>query len=49
MNSPDQKKEKKKGFWTRFLEKLDGKLEEKSKKAGCGCQPQDKGRGSCCG
>jgi len=49
MSGADPKEGKKKGFFARLLEKLDKKLEEKSKKTGCGCQPKNNGEGSCCG
>ncbi len=49
MNTPDPKQEQKKGFFARLLEKFDKKLEEKAKKTGCGCQPKNDGKGSCCG
>jgi len=40
---------KKQGFFSRWLEKLDKKLEEKAKKNGCGCSPKDQKGDSCCG
>lgn len=40
-------KEKKKGIFTRMMEKLDKKLEEKSKKSTCCGSNKDKGS-SCC-
>jgi len=43
----DVKQEKKKGFIARLMEKLDKKLEEKSKSAGCCSSSKDKGS-SCC-
>ena len=49
MGNANQKEEKKKGFFARLLEKIDKKLEEKSKKTGCGCQPGGNKEGSCCG
>lgn len=49
MNGPDLKKEKKKGFFARLFEKMDKKLEEKSKKTGCCCQTQKNDGDSCCG
>lgn len=43
-----QKNEEKKGFFKKLMEKLDKKLEEKSKKTGCGCNSKDEDN-SCCG
>jgi len=40
--------EKKKGIFGKILDKLDGKLEEKSKEEGCGCKNDEK-KGGCCG
>lgn len=42
-----QKEEKKKGFFGRIMDKLDKKLEEKSKKPLCCGAAKDKGS-SCC-
>lgn len=42
-----QKEEKKKGFFGRIMDKLDKKLEEKSKKSSCCGADKDKGS-SCC-
>lgn len=44
-----EKQEKKQGFFANLLEKLDKRLEEKSKKAGCCCQPKEGKKDSCCG
>ncbi len=41
------KDEKKKGFFGRMMDKLDKKLEEKSKKTSCCGSDKDKGS-SCC-
>jgi len=38
----------KKGFIGRILDKLDGKIEEKSKEEGCGCKKEEKKK-RCCG
>ena len=38
----------KKGFIGKLLDKLDGKIEEKSKEEGCGCKQEEKKKG-CCG
>lgn len=43
----NKKNAQKKGFWGKLLEKVDKKLEEKSKKTSC-CSPKDKGKGSSC-
>jgi hypothetical protein len=40
-------KEVKKGFWTRLIDSLDKKMEEKAKKASC-CASSDKNKGSSC-
>jgi len=42
------KQEKKKGFWGRLMEKLDKKMEEKSKKTSCCGGGLDKNKGSSC-
>jgi len=42
------KKAKKKGFWARWLEKLDRKMEEKSKSKSCCGGDSDSRGGSCC-
>lgn len=48
MSKDVSKKEKKKGFFGKLIEKLDKKLEEKSKEQSC-CSPSDKKNGkSCC-
>ncbi|PIR24755.1 MAG: arsenate reductase [Deltaproteobacteria bacterium CG_4_10_14_0_2_um_filter_43_8] len=39
--------EKKKGFFSKMFDKLDKKLEAKSKKSSC-CTPSNKGGSSCC-
>ncbi len=41
-----ESKEKKKGFWTKLMEKLDKKMEDKSKAKPC-CNSGQKGK-SCC-
>lgn len=43
--SKDQKSNK--GFWSQLLDKLDKKIEEKSKKSSC-CGPSNKEKGSSC-
>ncbi len=47
VSNNDVKQEKKKGFIARLIEKLDKKMEEKSKSAGCCSTSKDKGS-SCC-
>ena len=44
--SDQEKKEQKKGFLGKIIEKIDKKMEEKSKKTSC-CGGKDKGS-SCC-
>jgi len=50
MNDRNKKTETKKGFFSKLMEKLDKRLEEKSKKTGCGCKPKgpEAGGDSCC-
>jgi hypothetical protein len=49
MENADKKEEKKKGFFSKLFEKLDQKLEERSKKTGCGCSAKKNNNGdSCC-
>lgn len=40
--------EKKKGFFSKLIEKLDKKLEAKSKQSGCCCGPKNDKGDSCC-
>jgi len=40
-------KEKKKGFWKKLLDRIDDKMEEKSKAAPC-CGSDNKQGSSCC-
>ncbi len=45
----ENKEEKKKGFFARLFEKIDKKLEAKSKQSGCCCNSKDdNGEDSCC-
>jgi len=40
---------KKKGFFSRLIDKLDKKMEEKSKASSCGCKSNNQGENkSCC-
>lgn len=41
-NKNDVKKEEKKGFFARLMDKLDQKMEEKAKSGGCCCCSGDK-------
>ncbi len=36
------------GLFSRLLEKLDKKMEEKAKSQDCCCKPTGKGKNSCC-
>lgn len=47
MEKQETKKEEKKGIFGRMMEKLDKRLEEKSKKTSCCGSDKDKGS-SCC-
>jgi hypothetical protein len=49
MNTPNNKEEKKKGFFARLVEKLDKKLEAKAKKTGSCCGSEKDNGNSCCG
>lgn len=42
-----KKGNKAKGFFTRLIEKIDKKMEEKAKKNPCSCSPKDRNN-SCC-
>ncbi len=46
-DSNNDKKEKKKGFFTRFIDKLDHKMEEKSKCA-CACNQKSGNKNGKC-
>ncbi len=47
-NKEVEKKEKKKGFFAKFFEKLDKKMEESVKKGSCCSKPKDGDGSSCC-
>ena len=47
-NENNVKEVKKKSFFARLFDKLDKKMEEKSKSGSCCCKPSDKGDSSCC-
>ncbi len=48
MSNEKNKKDEKKGFLGKIIDKLDKKMEEKSKEQSC-CNPSDKKNGkSCC-
>lgn len=42
-----KKENKRKGFFARFVEKIDKKMEEKTRKSPCSYSPKD-GNKSCC-
>jgi hypothetical protein len=44
----NEKEAKKKGFFGKFFEKLDKKIEEKANASPCCCKPKDKDDRSCC-
>ena len=48
MKDKAEEKKTKKGFFSRMFEKLDKKMEEKSKSGSCCRKPSDKGGSSCC-
>ncbi|MCK5083740.1 MAG: hypothetical protein KAR31_12595 [Candidatus Omnitrophica bacterium] len=47
-NSGPQKKEDKKGFFGRLMEKLDKKLKDASEQKECCCSSNDEKDSSCC-
>jgi hypothetical protein len=49
VSQSQDKKDKKKGFWSRLLDSLDKKMEAKAKSSGCCCSsgPQS-GQKKCC-
>lgn len=42
-----KKEHRTRGFFSRFIEKIDKKMEEKAKST-CSCKPSDKEKNSCC-
>jgi len=49
MKGKPKEKKSKKGFFTRLLDKLDKKMEEKAKYSSCCCRGNDSGgKKSCC-
>ncbi|MEI6832336.1 MAG: hypothetical protein WCK61_06495 [Candidatus Omnitrophota bacterium] len=49
MEEKVKKEKQKKGFFARLFDKLDKKMEEKSKSGSCGCKGNDsEGKKSCC-
>lgn len=49
MEGKPEEKKSKKGFFTRLLDKLDKKIEEKAKSSSCCCKGNDnEGKNSCC-
>lgn len=43
-----KKENKTKGFFSRFVEKIDRKMEEKAKKSPCSCSSKKNGDNPCC-
>ena len=48
MENNQKEQPKKKGFFKALFEKLDKKMEEKSKNSGCCCSKDKQGDNSCC-
>ncbi len=48
MDNSKNEKPKNKSFFSRMFEKLDKKIEEKSKAASCCSNKSDKGQNKCC-